>query len=180
MHDRRFPGHPDALRNPRRVSLMEPEQVADHCLDHAEIRTVLDVGSGSGLFTEVFAARGLAVGALDVSPRMVRATRDHVPEACLAIALAEVLPFADDAFDLVLISHVLHETDDRVRTLREAHRVARQRVAVLEWPRWLERDGPPRHHRLSVEQVCQMAADAGFRDRRVITLEAMELYLFNV
>ena len=180
MHDRRFPGHPDALRDPRRVSLMEPERGVAHCLAHAKIRTMLDVGSGSGLFTERFAARGLAVGALDVNPKMIRSTRHHVPEACLALALAEVMPFADDAFDLVLISHVLHETDNRVRTLREAHRVAGQRVAVLEWPSWLEQDGPPVHHRLSVEEVCEMAASAGFRDRRVITLEAMELYLLNV
>jgi SAM-dependent methyltransferase len=46
------------------------------------------------------------------------------------------LPFADDAFDVVVEGNFLHYTDDPVAVLREMGRVARRHVVLIEPNRW--------------------------------------------
>ncbi len=61
---------------------------------------------------------------------------------------------------------VLHETDDAAQALAEARRVARLRVAVLEWPYRDDEMGPPLAHRLSAEAVPTLRARPGSRALR--------------
>jgi SAM-dependent methyltransferase len=86
-----------------------------------------------------------------------------VPAGAFHEAPAEALPYEADAFDLVFMGVVLHEVDDHLQALREARRVARLRVAVLEWPHRRMTVGPPLWHRLKPEQVQALAEEAGFQ-----------------
>lgn len=179
QHGHRFAGSPDRLRSPERLALLEVGRVVDLILEGAALDSVLDVGVGSGVFAEEFDKRGLRVAGVDMNPEMLEVTRRYVPNATLVEAPADALPFDDGAFDLVYLGHVLHEVPDQVRALTEARRVARVRVAVLEWPYAAEEHGPPLEHRLRDEAIEAFARAAGFQQIERRTLAHMALYLLD-
>lgn len=179
MGERRFSGEIDRLRAPGRLALLEVERVVDLCADGVAVGSVLDVGTGSGVFAEAFARRSWDVTGIDVSARMVEAARRQVPGGRFQQAPAEALPFFDCEFDLAFLGHVLHEVDDPLRALEEARRVALARVAVLEWPYRAEEVGPPLAHRLRHDTVGVRALEAGFAEVRATFLTHMVLYLLR-
>ena len=164
------------LHAPDRVKLLEVERVTKLCLEAFVARTVLDVGTGTGLFAEAFAAQGLEVTGIDANPEMIGAALSYVPQGHFQEALAESIPFADNEFDLVFLGLVLHETDDSLKALQEARRVARLGVAVLEWPYREEDHGPPLAHRLKPETVTSLAQTVGFQNIDTLALTQMVLY----
>jgi ubiquinone/menaquinone biosynthesis C-methylase UbiE len=176
--EHRYPGTPERLRDPARVARMEVDRVVELCLEGIDARTALDVGTGTGLFAEAYARRGLQVTGIDVNPEMIAIARGFVPSGAFDEAPADALPFADGAFDLVFLGVVLHEVADAAQALREARRVARLRVAVLEWPYREEEAPPPLEHRLSDEAVAQAARAAGLRDLDRTELTHTVLYRF--
>lgn len=94
---------------------------------------VLDAGCGHGpLFTEL-RNRGALVSGFDLSPAMIRLARERLGEAAdLQVAdLAAPLPYADDAFDLAVLSLSLHYVEDWTPTLRELRRVLRPGGRIL-------------------------------------------------
>jgi hypothetical protein len=60
--------------------------------------------------------------------------------------------------------------------LSEARRVARVRVALLEWPYRAEEYGPPLEHRLRDEDIIRVARGAGFSQVETLSLAHMALY----
>jgi ubiquinone/menaquinone biosynthesis C-methylase UbiE len=158
-----FHGSPADLRSPDKVAHLEVGRVVDLSLEGIAAGDMLDVGTGSAVFAEAFAARGLRVAGVDGNSEMLTLARGFVPAGDFRLAQAEALPFPAHTFDLVFMGRMLHETDDAVAALREARRVARQRVAVLEWPYLLEEHGPPLEVRLSAERLNELAAKAGYR-----------------
>jgi len=177
MHERRFNREVERLRDPERIARMEVERVVNLALENLkEGQMVLDVGTGSGLFAEQFAAKGLKVTGLDVNPEMLSAAQKYVPSGTFQEGVAEKLPFPDGSFDLVFMGLLLHETDDLLAALREAHRVTFQRLVILEWPDEEQTFGPPREHRLAYEKIAAVAKQAGFKEVEQIRLENMVLY----
>jgi ubiquinone/menaquinone biosynthesis C-methylase UbiE len=177
MHERRFNREIERLRDPERVARLEVQHVVDLTLENlAGVKTVLDIGTGSGLFAENFSARGLAVTGIDANPEMLPAARHHAHSGAFQEAVAEELPFEDGSFDLVFMGLLLHETDDAQTALSEAHRVASKRVAILEWPDEEQSFGPPREHRLSHEKITMLAKQAGFKEVKCVRLESLALY----
>jgi ubiquinone/menaquinone biosynthesis C-methylase UbiE len=178
MHERRFAGSAGMLHSPDRLALLEIERVVDLCLEAFPAGSVLDVGTGTGLFAKGFAARGLNVAGIDVNPTMIEAARRLVPQARFRHAPAEAIPYDDGAFDLAFLSLVLHEADDRPQALREARRVARLGVAVLEWPFRQAEYGPPLAHRLRPDEIVALAHKVGFS--RIETLPLSHLVLYHL
>jgi SAM-dependent methyltransferase len=176
MHERRFPGSAAMLQSPERLAFLELEHVVDLCLAAFPAASVLDVGTGGGVFAKGFADRGLKVAGIDVRPDMLEAARRHVPRGEFRLAPAEAIPHKDGAFDLVFLGLVLHETDDRLQALREVRRVARLGAAVLEWPFYLTEYGPPLAHRLEPDEIATLARDAGFAQVEMQTLAYLVLY----
>ncbi len=179
MNERVFHGGAARLRDPQRVARLEVERVVELSLDGIQAAKVLDVGTGSGIFAEAFAARGLEVAGIDSNSEMVEAARQYVPAGDFRPATAEAIPHPDGAFDLVFFGLVLHETDDAAQALREARRVARQRVVVLEWPYRDEPVGPPLAHRFKPERVLELAEQAGFKRSQVLPLAHLVLFKFE-
>jgi ubiquinone/menaquinone biosynthesis C-methylase UbiE len=177
-HDRRFHGDPARLRSDERLARLEVPRVVALCLEGLTRPRVLDVGTGSGVFAEAFAAAGLEVVGVDPNETLLALARQHAPAARFETGTAETLPFSDRAFDLVFLGHVLHETDEPLQALEEARRVARARVAVLEWPHEERQPehGPPLEHRLRVETVLDLAARAGFAKPQHVRLTHMDFY----
>jgi len=93
-------------------------------------QTVVDVGSGTGLLTLVFAQRAARVWAVDSSPAMTEYLRVKASSAELenvepVLASAVSLPLVDEVADLVVSNYCLHELRraDKDRALAEAMRV---------------------------------------------------------
>ncbi len=176
MHEKQFEGAIERLRAPERVARLEVAHVIDLCLAGGSFKTVLDVGVGSGLFAEAFCRQGLNVTGVDLNPQMFPAARHFVPHGDFCEAAAEALAYAKAAFDLVFMGLLLHESDEPLRTLQEAYRVARRRVCILEWP-YLEGEfGPPLAHRLKPADIAEMAHQAGFARLENILLTHLAFY----
>lgn len=178
MHEKCFTGGVARLRAPERVERLEVARVVDLCLEGADAncRGVLDVGTGSGLFAEEFARRGLSLAGVDAKPEMVVAAEAYVPTGYFRQATAEALPYRDQAFDLVFMGLLLHETDEPLQALREARRVTRDRVGVLEWRYEDETFGPPLAHRISPSALAAMTQQAGFSRCETLPLTHPVLY----
>ncbi len=178
MHHKQFHGSPDFLRSPERVARLQVERVVELTLSNLEPSTLLDVGTGSGLFAEAFADHVPNVLGIDLAPRMLRRARTLLPYVRYVQAEMEWLPFHERAFDLTFLGLALHETDDLAHTLSELRRCTRYRIAALEWPYQDEPFGPPLHHRLRPVTVVLTARQVGLSGVRVLSLQNMVLYLF--
>jgi ubiquinone/menaquinone biosynthesis C-methylase UbiE len=180
MHEKRFTGDVSRLRFPERVERLEVERVVGLCLDNEPFETVLDVGTGTGLFAEAFAKHNLKVSGVDVNPEMLAAARHFVQQGDFREGTAEVLPFPDDYFELVFLGLVLHESDETLKALEEAARVSRRRVCILEWPYRDQPFGPPLTDRLNPADLTGLFRKAGFREWKMTDLTNTVLYSLEV
>jgi len=177
MHEKRFNREIERLRDPERLARLEVDRVAALSLENLDHpKSVLDIGVGSGVFAEAFAARGLQISAVDVNPEMLTAALAYVPSAAFKQGAAEKLPFADAAFDLAFMGLLLHETDDTLAALIEAFRVTQKRLAILEWPYEDLPFGPPLEHRLPQDRIISLAQQAGFKKVEALRLQNLVLY----
>ncbi len=176
MNNRRFSGEIERLRADERIARLEISRVVDLSLAGLSAESMLDIGTGSGIFAEAFAARGLKVAGVDLRDDMLEAARQYVPVGDFRHSHMELLPFADAAFDLAFMGLVLHEADDLVKALREAYRTLRQRLMILEWPYEIGEFGPPQDHRLRAEQVLDAAREAGFKTVESVALKHLILF----
>jgi SAM-dependent methyltransferase len=90
--------------------------------------SLLELGCGTAHFAAALAGRGFRVAGVDPAREMLRVARGRAP---VVQADGARLPFADGAFDGVFLVAVLDFVPDPVAVLREARRVARERVVVL-------------------------------------------------
>ncbi|MBK5110835.1 MAG: class I SAM-dependent methyltransferase [Thermoleophilia bacterium] len=97
----------------------------------------LEIGAGTGYFSLNLAARGLIenLTATDISPGMLSslsetADRIGVPVRTV-VSEAEILPFDDHSFDIVLGHAVLHHIPDLERAFGEFFRVLRPGGLIL-------------------------------------------------
>ncbi len=180
MHEKRFSGGVERLRSKERVERLEVPRVIRLCLEGDNYNSVLDAGTGSGLFAEEFAERGLRVTGIDAEFRMLPVARSFIPHGKFLKATAEALPFTDKSFDLAFYGLVLHEADDPLALLRAARRVSRKRVCVLEWPYAEQTFGPPLDDRLSPDVLENMFLQAGFSSWKCDHLENVDLYRLTI
>jgi len=97
---------------------------------------VLDLGIGTGVSLNYYPKdRGKVIG-VDLSSGMLREARKKIREqgrdnAVVFQADAMVLPFGDNTFDHVFISHVISVVSDPYRLVREAQRVAKEGARIV-------------------------------------------------
>jgi SAM-dependent methyltransferase len=90
-------------------------------------RRVLEIGVGLGADFVQFSRAGARAVGIDLSHQSVKLARrnaqlNHAPES-LANGDAELLPFVDEAFDLVYSWGIFHHTPDTARAVDEVYRV---------------------------------------------------------
>jgi SAM-dependent methyltransferase len=86
---------------------------------------VIDLGCGSGVFTQLLREAGYRVTGLDISPKLVERGRRVYPGLDLIVGDAEALPFADGTFDGVLLSALVHHFPDPRPLAAEVYRILR-------------------------------------------------------
>jgi ubiquinone/menaquinone biosynthesis C-methylase UbiE len=94
------------------------------------VRNVLEAGCGNGLLTARLAKLGIKISAVDFSEGMLREAKKRASGRNVRFFRADLrrLPFRNDSFDLVILSNVLINQDDRnaERIISECCRVLRR------------------------------------------------------
>jgi len=92
---------------------------------------ILDVGGGTGaLARRLHEATGGEVTVLDPTPEMLRYIPEEGPVSAV-LGAAESMPFADDSFDVVVVTDAFHHFRDQSGAVREFTRVVRPDGGVL-------------------------------------------------
>jgi SAM-dependent methyltransferase len=86
---------------------------------------LLNVGCGTGGFSEAAAGAGALTWGVDLDREAVAIARDRLPRGGVAHAAAEALPFRSGSFDVVYCVSTLEHVRDARRALREMARVLR-------------------------------------------------------
>jgi phosphatidylethanolamine/phosphatidyl-N-methylethanolamine N-methyltransferase len=110
------------------------ERAINH-MNIAESDLVLDLGIGTGASLGFYPRRGRIIG-VDLSAGMLRECRKKIRESDLSHvtvfqANALQLPFDDDTFDHVFISHVITVVSDPYLLIREAQRVCKPGARIV-------------------------------------------------
>jgi len=117
-------------------------------IDRAAISLVIDLGCGTGRFSELLAAHfGVQVIGIDPSQKMLDQAR-RKPAAGNVVyrqAAAEALSLPDDCADLVFMSMVYHHLTNPAAVARECHGVLRRGGYVCIRNGTRESDFPHRH-----------------------------------
>jgi len=117
-------------------------------IDRAEMSLVIDLGCGTGRFSEILAAHfGVQVIGIDPSLKMLDQARRKPTIGNLLYwqGSAEALPLRDGCADLVFMSMVYHHLTDPTAVARECHRVLRQGGYTCIRNSTRETDFPHRH-----------------------------------
>lgn len=91
--------------------------------------TVLDLGSGDGLFLSLLKEKGIKGNGLDISEEGISKTRDRGIEATV-FDFNNKIPFPDNTFDTVSILDLLEHLYTPENLLREATRVSKKYVVI--------------------------------------------------
>jgi ubiquinone/menaquinone biosynthesis C-methylase UbiE len=168
--DRRFDYHKmHALIGPEREARWDPLRFLSR-LAIKPGQSVLDLGSGPGFWclplSEIVGADG-TIWALDVSQEMLDLLAQRNPPAQVRLLRAELpqIELPASSLDWVWAAFVFHEVTPPETLASEMRRLLKENsaVAVLDWrPDAVSEAGPPRHHRLFVEQVSKYLREAGF------------------
>ena len=117
--------------HPNRTIERSLESLLVSLLDPQPGEKVLDIGCGTGNHLIMFSKMGLNVSGLDASSQMLAKARVRLGhKSDFKIGTAEDLPFDDNEFDLAVLINTLEFLDNPLSALREAGRVAKNRVFI--------------------------------------------------
>ncbi len=112
------------------------QHIIDVCKGHS-FKKVLEVGAGDGSILKLLSDKNFApeYHAVEISASGVEHILSRGINDLLSVQLFDGyhLPFEDDSFDLIILSHVLEHVEHERLLLRELKRVAR--YCVIEVPR---------------------------------------------
>jgi len=129
---------PDYDRVNEKVSLGLALKIRNHAADELAVgsgMTVLDAGIGPGTMSEILLSKsdGFTVVGLDASATLLSAARERrslrsfQDRIHLVHGVFEALPFKDDYFARIVSAYAFRDSRDRVKTITEFHRVAKNR-----------------------------------------------------
>jgi len=173
------PAMADKLDDPSRYRHVSVDELLG-ALALSGDETVLDVGSGTGFYTDDVALAADRVLALDIQPVMHGLYRENgVPDdVSLLTAAAAGLPLADGSVDAVVSTMTYHEfaTPDSLAALRRVL-VPGGRLVVADWSAVGQGEaGPPVEERYAPGAAREHLEAAGFGVDRLDTRP--ETFLF--
>jgi ubiquinone/menaquinone biosynthesis C-methylase UbiE len=161
------------LDDPGRFDDLRPD-VMWAALGIDDPRSIVDVGAGTGLFSERFAelAPHATVYAVDRSVAMLDWVREHrgalVGSGRVVPVLSDevTVPLPDGIADAVVMINLHHELDDPLGTYREALRLLNVggRLMVADWAPRETPKGPPLAVRVTPKRLEELLECVGFGD----------------
>ena len=90
-------------------------------------KTVLELATGTGLIAKNIVNAAAHIEASDTSAEMIREAkrRNHSAKLYFSVQDMFCLPYADESFDVVIVSNALHIVPQPEKALAEIHRVLR-------------------------------------------------------
>ena len=145
----------DETREP--LTSEEVERLAD-LLKERGVKSILEVGVGTGRIALPLLERGFEVYGVDLSNGMLQKAKAKGMKDIL-LGDANQLPFGDKAFDGVVLAHVIHLLDDPSETFGRLSRASRRYiVAIVRKRDW---DVPPSEEgRNRLWELFRQAAEA--------------------
>jgi SAM-dependent methyltransferase len=120
-------------------------------------RSLLEVGCGSGLFLR--SVRDDVIRLVGIDPDVEAIDALHAEGFEADVGSAEALPFRDGAFDVVVFSFVPHHCRDWAAALKEAMRVARHSVEILDI--WFDDSVPDQRVAKDFDHWCRKIDQLG-------------------
>ena len=148
------------------------EQAMQAIIGKAKVKSLVDLGTGTGRALELFATLAEQAVGIDSSREMLAIARANLEKKELRHAQVRqgdiyALPFANGATDLVIVHQVLHYLDDPGRAVLEARRILHPegRLLIIDFaPHELESLRSEHAHRrlgISTEQITGWFNRAG-------------------
>jgi SAM-dependent methyltransferase len=128
IHAAAHHGYARAVEHYRRGRPSYPDDAVEYLVEELTItpdRDILELGAGTGKFTELIALSGARVTAVEPVAAMREALELDCPTVTVLDATAEDLPVPDGSADAVVAAQSFHWFDGD-RALAEIHRVLRQ------------------------------------------------------
>jgi len=157
------PAETDRLEQPSRFRFCSREELLQALPDGG---TLLDLGSGTGFYTDELAPFFGRVVAVDLQPAMHRQYRERGMPANVQPVTgdAAALPFADGAFDAAVSTMTFHESTTE-EGLRDLYRVLADDApfVAVDWSgAGRGESGPPRSERFDAAEARSLLSAAGF------------------
>jgi ubiquinone/menaquinone biosynthesis C-methylase UbiE len=93
-------------------------------LDPTQGEYCIDLGCGTGAFTEKLLRYGLSLSGIDISPEMICYARTAHPQIKFIIEdIENMKSIPSDYYDIAVFSGVLHHFADYSKAFKEAHRI---------------------------------------------------------
>jgi len=160
----------ERLNDPARFEYVDPK-VIWNAAGVTNPVSIVEVGAGTGLFSCKFAeyAPGADIFAVDVEPAMVHWMFEHRPKSLCGrlhptLSSETSIPLPTGEADLLVMINVHHELADPTSSYREALRLLRigGTVVIADWAPGSIEGGPPRHVRVTAEQIAGLLGKVGF------------------
>jgi SAM-dependent methyltransferase len=133
-------------------------------------KRLLDLGCGAGENSVYFAKRGAACVATDYSPGMVAVALKLAESAGVKIEgkvmSATDIEFADNSFDIVYASNLLHHVPDTPKAVREMHRVLKPGGKACFWD--------PLKHNPVIDVYRRMATKVRTEDEHPLDIQIVK------
>ena len=99
-----------------------------------EVKSVLDVGAGTGRSLEWINAldRGIELRGVEPSRGLIEIASKKLPTANIHQGVGENLPYPDGSIDAVIATGIMHHVDDPDRVITEMFRVAKIGVLISD------------------------------------------------
>jgi SAM-dependent methyltransferase len=163
------------LDDPGRLDDLRPD-VMWHALGDPDPSVVVEIGAGTGLMSEQFAAlapRSTVYAADTAQPMLdwiarVRARLVEAGRIVPVLASETKVPLPDGIADVVAMVNLHHELDDPAATYRDAARLlaAGGRLLVVDWAPRETPKGPPLAVRAQPSEIEALLVGAGLGDVR--------------
>lgn len=156
------------LDSPDRMQFLNPESILDKLGLTGEM-ALADLGCGTGFFSIPASRRVKKVFSLDIQQEMLDILNDKIKNENITnietiLSEESSIPLPDNSVDVLLMSNVFHELEDRNSLLREAKRVLTNagRLTIIDWRKIVMDFGPPVEERLTEKEVIDICYENGF------------------
>ena len=151
-------------------------------------KTVLELATGTGLIAKNIVNAAAHIEASDTSAEMIREAKRRNRSAKLYFSVQDMfcLPYADESFEVVIVSNALHIVPQPEKALAEIHRVLRD-DGVLIAPTFTHAEnsfsgkvraffmklaGFPLHSKWTSEEYLRFLRQNGWAVRKSVVLKA--------
>jgi ubiquinone/menaquinone biosynthesis C-methylase UbiE len=166
-----------------------------------ELGQLVELGCGTGCFTETIAVKTKSMFATDISDTLLEAAKTRIgehPKITVQKEDCKATSFPPEAFDSVFMANLIHVVDNPGKALRECNRILRNGGIIVIvtftghgmklWEkikmivRFAKAWGrPPAHTRsFSPDDLAGMMKDAGFAVERTTVIGARTKALFAI